>query len=133
MWHKLWSDFDKIWHGAYSGAKHMLEDKSILKSHYWKEIQDLGECPGHYYYMNLDVPGVSDEDIEIKCGESHVEVSAKSSEETLESRSHYYKYNFPSDADIDTLVATCKNGVLKLRVNKKEEEKPVLKQIKISK
>jgi HSP20 family protein len=91
------------------------------------DILDLGDA----LQVVADMPGVQKEDIEINLTPERVEISAESSTET-ESKEEEYTYrergyasyrrvlDLPADVLPDKAEATFKNGVLELKMPKKE-------------
>jgi len=91
-------------------------------------------------YVEADLPGLEQKDINISLRRDSLCISAKREEKKEEKRKNYHRVervsrNFyreialPSTVDTDKIKAVYKNGVLKVTLPKKEEEKE--KEIKI--
>jgi HSP20 family protein len=87
--------------------------------------------------ISLDVPGVSREDIDVLFEEGVLKVSGtrkmkKKNDEETEAAA--FSRSFPVDsqtADTEVISASLENGVLSIRIPKKEVEKPAIKRIDI--
>ncbi|MEM2906782.1 MAG: Hsp20/alpha crystallin family protein [Candidatus Odinarchaeota archaeon] len=84
--------------------------------------------------ITSDMPGLSKDDIQIKVSEDAVEVSSEVKREEKEEdkgyirrervyRKFYRKLPLPVSVDAEKAKATYKNGVLEVRLPKKEEKK----------
>ncbi|MCD6539102.1 MAG: Hsp20/alpha crystallin family protein [Candidatus Omnitrophica bacterium] len=91
-------------------------------------------------YVEADLPGLEQKDINITLRRDSLCISAKREEKKEEKRKNYHRIerasrNFyreialPSTVDADKIKAVYRNGVLKVTLPKKEEEKE--KEIKI--
>ncbi len=92
------------------------------------------------YHINLDMPGVTKEKFNLKV--ENGELVVKGELEPLTEKESEYYYNeidhtgyertfvLPNEIDPDKIEATYADGVLKLTLNKKEELKPKLIEIK---
>lgn len=97
------------------------------------------------YIINLETPGMEEKDIDISfCEKSNVLSikGEKTQEEEKSEKNNYYvkeriygtfkrKISLPENINND-INASYKNGVLKIIINKKEEEKNKTKKIKIN-
>jgi HSP20 family protein len=68
--------------------------------------------------FTIDMPGVVKKDIDIEVEEHFIKVSADSN-----SRNYNYTRRFKPQVDVESAVATFKNGVLDIVVKKIEEKK----------
>lgn len=79
----------------------------------------------------VDLPGVKKEDIHVHCTEDYLEVSAKSSEEKEEKKKNYFfserssasfhrGVSLPEKVRPEQAKSSFKNGVLEIRLPKKE-------------
>ncbi|MEQ9491760.1 MAG: Hsp20/alpha crystallin family protein [Alphaproteobacteria bacterium] len=95
------------------------------------------------YEINLELPGVSDDDISIEAHDNRLVVTGEKKSSHEESGKNYYfsersygsfrrSFRLPSDADEDRIDATHKDGVLTIRVPKTQPSKPSPKKIAIN-
>ncbi len=73
---------------------------------------------GDYLTITFELPGVSKEDIETDLTEDSLTVSAE-----LPNRKYYKRLSLPAEVDPETAKATFNNGILSVRVKKKEGAK----------
>ncbi len=95
------------------------------------------------YVLEMEVPGVDKKNISIELENGYLSVSAKISEERTEKddATRYIKKErregeakrtfYVGDIEENKLIASCENGILKITIPKKEEEKPQKKQIEV--
>ncbi len=87
------------------------------------------------YVIELALPGYAKEDLNIQLDQEVLTVSSevKKGEETGDQhftrkefslRSFKKVFHLPEDTDAEKVVANCKDGILSIRVPKKEEAKP---------
>ena len=87
------------------------------------------------YYITADVPGVREEDIDVTVQDNYLVVSGSRNAEERKEGDNYYVYerrygNFsrafalPDNADPDSVDAQLKDGVIELKVAKRESAKP---------
>ena len=92
------------------------------------------------YYLEIDLPGVEKEDIEISVNEGILTISGERKLERKEEKENYTRiesffgrfersFKLPADADSDNIEAKYENGVLKLFIPKRP--KPEGKKIEI--
>ena len=96
--------------------------------------------PEHGYHINLDMPGVSKEKFHLKVDSEELLVKGELDRAGLSNKDFYYDelnyagyqrtFVLPHDVDPDKINAAYENGVLKLTLNKKDEFKPKLIEIK---
>jgi HSP20 family protein len=100
----------------------------------WAPRVDLSETDDHYR-MELDVPGMTRDDITISYQENQLTVSGERREETEQEDSeyvrversfgHFYRsFRLPKTINADDIEATYNHGVLTIEVPKAEESKP---------
>ncbi len=96
------------------------------------------------YILNLEVPGINEEDINISVEDDILCITGTKSKETTEEKDEvhiserYYgsfrrEVTLPQKANTDEVDASYNKGVLKISIEKKEEEKPKKKLIEIKK
>lgn len=89
------------------------------------------EDKGSEFLMTAEIPGVSKEDIDISVTEDGVEIKAETKREKEEEERGYYRkersykqvyrsLSFPSEILPDKAEASMENGLLRLRLPKKE-------------
>lgn len=89
------------------------------------DIRDEGD----HYLVEMDLPGLSKEDVEVMVGEGVMDITAKREERKEESNEGYIRrergfvsfhrrLNLPDDAAEEKLEAKLEDGVLRIRVNK---------------
>jgi len=94
------------------------------------------------YYIELDLPGVKKDDIEITTEDNILTISGerKFKDEVKEENyykveSHYGKYSrsftLPENIDISAINAKSENGVLEVTIPKKDDENKKLRKIEI--
>ena len=100
----------------------------------WAPRTDLSETEDAYL-INLDLPGLTKEDVEISFHDGTLIISGeRQHEETEEDRTFvrversygrfYRAFTLPQTADTENIEATFGDGVLNIRVPKVEEVKP---------
>jgi HSP20 family protein len=83
------------------------------------------------YGIELAVPGMKKEDITLEVENGLLTISGKSKEEKTEEKSAYLRreyrssafarsFSLPDDANEDSIVSRYEDGILKIRVDKKE-------------
>ena len=75
------------------------------------------------YVARFEVPGAVPEDVEIEAEGSLLRVCVRWSEDDVERR-FARTLRFPKDADVAAAEATCRHGVLRVRLPLREEAKP---------
>ena len=87
------------------------------------------------YYLTADVPGVREDDIDVTVQDSYLVISGSRNAEERKEGDNYFIYerrygNFsrafalPENADSGSVEAHMKDGVLEVRVGKRESAKP---------
>lgn len=98
----------------------------------WVPVLDLSEDDAHYL-VQLELPGVEMEDVEVTLEDGALLISGERRIETGERRVHRSERCFgrfsrklliPDDADADQIEARFRNGVLQIDVAKHEARKP---------
>ncbi len=129
----LWRDFDRTLDSFFTGPDMMTRMPKV----------DVKETKNSYV-VEAELPGLTDKDVEVKVENGNLFISTVKEEKKEEKkddkdgkylirerRSFSFSRNFslPEDADINSIEATFRNGVLKINISKKPEKKP--KSIKI--
>ncbi len=97
---------------------------------------------GGKYHIEMDIPGFTKDEISVTTKDGYLTIAATKSEEVkdddnknyLRRERTYGKYErtfYLGDLDEDKIDASFKNGMLKLTIPKKEEEKETKKLIEI--
>ena len=92
------------------------------------------------YYLEIDLPGVKKEDIDISVNDGVLVISGERKLEKKEEKPNYTRiesffgrferaFKLPTDADLDNIEAKYEDGVLKIFIPKKQ--KPAGKKIEI--
>jgi HSP20 family protein len=87
------------------------------------------------YHISADIPGVRDEDVDVTVQDGYLVVSGNRNQEQRKEGDNYYVYerrygNFsrafqlPDNANVDSVEASLKDGVLEIRIAKRESAKP---------
>ena len=103
------------------------------------DIKDEGD----HYLVEMDLPGLSKEDVEVMVGEGVLDVTAKREERKEESDEGYIRrergfvsfhrrLNLPDDATEEKLEAKLEDGVLKVRVQKTKQASEKRKKVEVT-
>jgi HSP20 family protein len=90
------------------------------------------------YHVDVDLPGVKKEDINIDINEGKLTISGQRELKEEVKEEDYYKvetsfgkfqrvFTLPENADIETITASSENGVLEVVIPKLEKEKNIKK------
>ncbi|RLI98231.1 MAG: Hsp20/alpha crystallin family protein [Candidatus Aenigmatarchaeota archaeon] len=99
---------------------------------------------GNEILARIEMPGIDKKDINITTTQDGIEIRAEKKDEYKEedkkkgrfrlerSYAGFYRYfDLPEEADRDNIQATCKNGVLELKIPKKQIKKKETKKIEV--
>jgi HSP20 family protein len=100
----------------------------------WMPAMDLLETTDHFV-LRADLPGMSEEDVNIELEDSTLTVSGERRTEHEESQEGYYRVErasgsfqrsltLPKGVDPEAVTASFDRGVLEVRIPKPEERKP---------
>jgi HSP20 family protein len=100
----------------------------------WIPAMDLVE-EGDHFVLRADLPGVSEEDVNIELEDNVLTVSGERKSEHGESREGYHRVErvagrfarsltLPDGVDPESIQARFENGVLTVRIPKPEQRKP---------
>lgn len=90
------------------------------------------------YYLNMEVPGINKDQLEISYENGYLSVVGKQQQEQEEVGEYIRKERYTSemkrtfyvgDIDEEKIKAKYENGILKIRLEKKVEQAPIKKQI----
>ena len=125
--------FEKVLRGVEEGVR---KDLAFIPNVNTREADDA-------YYIEVDLPGVKKEDIDIKVDENVLTISGVRKLKEEQKEEEFYKvesmygkfersFSLPEDADVDNIEAHSENGVLEIKIPKvqKVENKPKKIEIK---
>ncbi len=103
------------------------------------DIKDEGD----HYLVEMDLPGLSKENVEVMAGEGVLDITAKREDRKEESDEGYIRrergfvsfhrrLSLPEDAADDELEAKLEEGVLKITVMKKKQEAEKRKKVEVT-
>lgn len=135
--HRWGSVFDDSWNRIYNS---FLDDFPFTRENSTPAVDVRDDENG--YSMEVELPGLTEKDIEVKVEGNLLTISSKKSEEKEEEKEGYLRrerrsYSFcrsfvlPENTDAEKISAGFKNGLLTLSVPKPEKEKPKLLEIKV--
>ncbi len=113
-----------------------------LESGTWLPPVDLSETADKVI-VKVEVPGIDPKEIDISIQDNTLLIKGEKKEEKEEKGKNYYRMerrygNFsrsialPASIDANKVSAECKNGVLEITLQKKEEVKPKQISVKVS-
>ena len=102
---------------------------------------NVSESEDHFH-LELAAPGLKKEDFKLNLEQNALSISVEKRDEHVESKKNYSKkeYNYsswvrsftlPESANAELIEASYADGVLKIDIAKREEAKPVRRQIEI--
>jgi len=137
--------YDPFFNDNLNHRNNLLTDRTNERAltNYRQAISDITETDKEII-ATVELPGVEKEDIDINATDTGIEIKVEKKEENRDEdkkkgiykleRNYVGFYKFipiPEGAEIDNIKATYKNGVLELRIPKKEEEKKNGMRIKV--
>lgn len=128
----LQREIDRVF-DSFFPTRHTEETEESSKA-VWAPRVDLSETD-NLYRIELDVPGMNRDDINISYQDNQLTVSGERREETTEEDSdyvrversfgHFYRsFRLPKTINADDIEASYNNGVLTIDVPKAEDSKP---------
>ncbi len=119
------NDFDSLF-------GNFLSDSALLSNS--KPAVDIAETKAEYI-LEVDLPGLSEKDVEVKVEENLLTISTKKEEKKEEEQKTYImkerksssfarSFVLPSDTDVESISAAFKQGILTLNIKKSEKAKP---------
>lgn len=108
----------------------------------WQPLVDIYE-DSQNIYLEAELPGLKEKDIKLKIEDSTLTLSGERKWNKEEKKEGYHRiersfgsfmrsFNLPSAVDREKIVANYKDGVLKVTLPRKEEEKPRQIEVKVS-
>ncbi len=141
----MWDEMRKMQKGMdslfndffYNDKPYLLEDSSnrslITKDNYREPIFDLQENEKEYF-LTLEIPGSKKEDIKININDDNLEIKVENKQENKkeDKEKGYYSYQrsycgyyrsfvLPKNTDQENIDAEYKDGVLNLKIPKKNQ------------
>jgi len=103
--------------------------KGGIKSHISAEREPLSDIysTDKEVKIVLELPGIKKEDIKINAFDNQIEITTAENSQ----RKYSKAIELPKEADIETAKSTYNNGILEVTFDKKKENKPKGKEIKI--
>ena len=100
-------------------------------------LVDISENENHYV-IEAEVPGYSQEEIDVQVEDNVLTISAGASKEQSEAQNEEHEYlvrersntefsrsfSLPKDVDVEKIEGSYRNGILRLELAKKAEAKP---------
>jgi len=136
----LGSDVDRMFDSFFSRSRDVEGNGEEMASAVWAPRMDLTETEDAYR-MQMDLPGLTKDDIHVRMDNHRLLVSGERSEESTQEDedyvhserhfgSFYRSVRLPMTVEEDQIAASFKNGVLVIDLPKSEKSKP--KRIEIS-
>lgn len=108
----------------------------------WRPLADVSETKDGFS-VKVELPGMKQEDIAVSMEENVLSVKGERKHETETNEEDYSRiervhgaferqFTFPATVDMDRIHATYRDGVLEIRLPKKEEAKPKTVKIQTS-
>jgi HSP20 family protein len=100
----------------------------------WFPVTDVSETPEHLI-LRLEVPGLNRDEIKISVENNVLTVRGEKQQETTSENENFYRteraygafersFTLPSHVDTDHVQATMENGVLTIKLPRREEARP---------
>lgn len=120
----------------------IFREGNLTETGMWLPPIDLSET-NDKITVKAEIPGIDPKDIDISIQENTLFLKGEKREEKEEKGKNYYRVErqygsfsrsvvLPATVDTDKITAECKNGVLEITLQKKEEVKPKQISIKVS-
>jgi HSP20 family protein len=141
----LFEDFDRdFWRTPFRNARSLFDIEPL-----WRRDMSLGEVPavdwvdkGDAYETTAELPGLDDNDIEVKLANGGLTIKGEKQQEKEEKEKDYYlherrfgaferSFRLPEGVDADKIEATFKHGVLTLTLPKTPEARTAEKKIAV--
>lgn len=145
----LWEDMDDLFNSFRRDMERMIWDPfpvravpklRVLRRDYRMPMDLVDE--GENYKLTVDLPGVKKDDVKISINEGILSVNVEGKEQKEEKSENYLmkerssyacsrKIQLPGEVDEDKVKANIEEGVLNIRLPKREPEKHKPREIKI--
>lgn len=133
-----WRPYNDLW-DMYGKIGKLFEDeirdteKSPMSSRCWTPVTDVYETKEAYVFK-LELPGVTKEDVKVEFEGDKISISGERKEETEVKKEDFLRierycgafarsFQLPQNADGNNMNALMKDGILELRIPKREEAK----------
>ncbi len=137
--HELRKEMDRIWQEFF--GKNLLTER--FEGIEWIPAVDVSETDSEVI-VKVDVPGVNPEDMEISLVDNVLVIKGEKKKEEEEKKENFYRIEryygsfmrsiqLPCEVEEDKISAVYKNGVLKIVLPKKPEEKKKVIKINVEK
>lgn len=130
------SDFDALWNrmANYNGQNSEYPAARRQLSGVWAPLVDIKEEPEHYV-VSADLPGIDPKEVEVTFEDGVLTLSGERKHEANSEENGYRRveraygsfsrqFRLPEHVDAENISASGKNGVLEIRLPKKEQAKP---------
>lgn len=128
-----WSELANV-HDEMSRLMNGLLEGNGRTTQNWVPALDVWETENEIVYA-FDLPGISEDKIQVEFEDGSLRVSAERDREVKESDDRYYRFErrfgtfsrtigLPQGTDENAIHADYKNGVLEVHVRKPEQQKP---------
>ncbi|QER41970.1 Hsp20/alpha crystallin family protein [Thermodesulfobacterium sp. TA1] len=136
---ELKKEMDRIWQDFF--GKEVIPERWEGIS--WVPAVDISETEDNVI-VKVDVPGVNPEDMEISIVDNVLLIKGEKKKEEEEKKENFYRVErfygsfmrsipIPCEVDVEKIEATYKDGVLKIVLPKKPEEKKKVIKINVEK
>lgn len=136
---ELKKEMDRIWQ-EFFGKSHFPEKWITFE---WSPAVDVSET-NEAVIVKVDLPGVNPDDVEISLSENVLTIKGEKKKEEEEKKQNFYRMEryygsfmraiqLPCEIEEEKISATYKDGVLKIVLPKKPEEKKKVIKIKVEK
>ena len=108
----------------------------------WFAPRSEASAMGDYYEIDVELPGVKAEDVEVSIHDNSLLVKGEKKSEREESGRNFFfseieygafqrTFRLPADASSDKIDADFRDGVLRLRIAKEDQAKPAGRKIEV--
>jgi len=131
---RLQNQLNEFFHHADADFPSLFEDSQMLIGTEWMPRIDVKEDDAHYT-VTADIPGVDPKDIRVTMENGMLCIKGERKSEKEEKKKNYHRrecvmgsfersFRMPESADSNKISAKGKNGVLTVKIGKKEVAKP---------
>ena len=121
-------DIDRV----FDGLMRNWVNPGSLSEGAWNPSIDVSERDGEIV-VSAEVPGIDPKDIDISIDDNNLVISGEKKQEQEEQGKNYYRversygsfrrsFSLPSNADVDNIKASSRDGVLSVHIPKREDE-----------
>ncbi|MCW8963794.1 MAG: Hsp20/alpha crystallin family protein [Gammaproteobacteria bacterium] len=124
------ADLNRLFNGLFP----RMEEEETAAGYDWSPAVDIKE-EGNCYAIHADVPGIKPEDIDISVEDGVLTIRGERKFDNEEDKDSYKRierargtffrrFNLPDTADQNKVTAKCKDGVLKVVIEKQDKVLP---------